>query len=246
MASSTSPYAPSLSATDGRSAPIRTVRRSFFSTSVGTKVLIGATGLLLFLYLVLHVLGNALIFFGPRTFNGYSQFLISNPLIVPVEIGLLLVFLLHVYKTVTNWANNRRARPNAYYKRRWAGPPSRKSIASSTMIWGGLITFAFVLVHLQQFKFGTEYQVAGQPGVRDLYRTEVENFSSLLNVGFYMVCMAVVGSHLWHGFSSAFQSLGLNWPWLTPFVLKLGKVLAVVIAGGFLVIPIWVYLYGAR
>src|SRR5579884_517514 len=246
MAAQSNPYSPSLAATDGRSAPIRTIRRSYFSTSVGTKALIGATGLLLFLYLVLHVLGNLLIFFGPSTFNGYASFLVSNPLIVPVEIGLLAIFVIHVFKTVTNWANNRRARPVAYAQRRWAGRPSRKSIASSTMIWGGLITFLFILIHLSQFKFGAEYQAAGQPGVRDLYRTEIENFSSIFNVVFYEFCMVVVGSHLWHGFSSAFQSLGLNWPWLTPVVLKLGKILAVLIAAGFFVIPIWVYLYGAR
>src|SRR5690349_1481940 len=111
MASPTHSYTPSLAATEGHAAPIRTIRASFLSTSVGTKVLIAATGLLLFLYLVLHVLGNALVFFGPRTFNSYSAFLISNPLINPIEIGLLLIFLLHVYKTVTNWTNNRRARP---------------------------------------------------------------------------------------------------------------------------------------
>ena len=85
--------------------------RRLFSSSVGTKLLIGLTGLLLFLYLILHLAGNALIFAGPDIFNEYSHALISNPLIVPIEIALLLVFLLHVYKAITNYVANQRARP---------------------------------------------------------------------------------------------------------------------------------------
>lgn len=253
MASRTDPYKPSLAATDGRSAPIRSLRRSYFSTSVGTKVLIAATGLCLFFYLILHLAGNLLIFAGPATFNGYSHFLISNPLIIPVEIGLAAIFLIHIYKTVTNWFNNRRARPVNYYQAEqrvfgygWAGWPSRKSIASSTMIWSGLITLVFVIVHVRQFRFGDEYYVLGQPGVKDLYRVEVENFSNIFNVLFYLFATTVVSMHLWHGISSAFQSLGVSYPWVTPSVLKVGKVFAFVLGVGFFVIPIWVFLFGGR
>ena len=84
-----------------------------FSSSVGTKLLIGLTGLALFVYMVLHLVGNALIFAGPETFNEYSHALISNPLILPIEIGLLAIFLLHVYKAVTNYVANSAARPVA-------------------------------------------------------------------------------------------------------------------------------------
>src|SRR5690349_4466908 len=68
--------------------------RRYFSSSVGTKLLIGITGLLLFVYLVVHLLGNAMVFAGADVFNEYSHKLISNPLILPIEIGLLLIFLL--------------------------------------------------------------------------------------------------------------------------------------------------------
>ena len=85
--------------------------RRLFSSSVGTKLLIGLTGLALFAYLILHLAGNALIFAGPETFNEYSHALISNPLILPIEIALLAIFLLHVYKAVTNYVANRAARP---------------------------------------------------------------------------------------------------------------------------------------
>jgi succinate dehydrogenase / fumarate reductase cytochrome b subunit len=231
-------------------------KRSYFTSAVGTKVLVGATGLLLFLYLILHIAGNLLVFFGPATFNTYSHMLISNPLVVPVEIGLVAVFILHVYKAVTNYVANRRARPVRYYQPTkrffgwgWARHTSRKSLASTTMIFSGLVVLVFVVIHVMQFKYGPEYVVAqatpGEAGaVRDLYRLEVENFSNVANVVFYMFAVAVVGSHLWHGISSAFNSLGADHPRYTPWVLRIGRVVAVLIAGGFLVIPLWVYFFG--
>ena len=128
--------------------------RRVFTSSVGTKLLIGLTGLALFAYLVLHLVGNALIFLGPDKFNGYSHLLISNPLIVPIEMGLLAIFLVHVYKTVTMWVSNQAARPVRYQMKSRAGHTSRKSVASSTMIVSGAIMLFFILVHVKQFKYG--------------------------------------------------------------------------------------------
>ena len=105
----------------------------------------------------------------------------------------------------------------------------------------GLWLLIFVLIHVKQFKYGTEYVAAGS-GVRDLYRLEMENLSNPLVVGFYIVSMIVVGSHLWHGVASAFQSLGVDHPRVTPKLLVAGKLLAVLIAAGFIVIAAWVYL----
>jgi succinate dehydrogenase / fumarate reductase cytochrome b subunit len=215
--------------------------RRVFSSSIGTKLLIGLTGLLLFAYLLLHLAGNLLVFAGRDTFNGYSHTLISNPLVVPVEIGLLGVFLLHVYKTVGMWLRNRAARPIGYEQRAWAGHTSRKSIASTTMIWTGLIMLLFVGVHLQQFKFGAWHE-AGEPPIRDLYRTEAEVFASPVWVGAYVFCMVLVGLHLRHGIASAFQSLGADHPIYTKRIVALGTIVAVAIAAGFAVIPVWVYL----
>src|ERR1700730_11075245 len=132
-------------------------RLRVLSSSVATKLLIGTTGLALFLYLILHVAGNLMVLLGPDTFNQYSHTLISNPLIVPIEAGLLLIFLLHVYKTLTMYLANQRARPARYMMKKPAGPPSRKTLASSTMIVSGLWLFLFVIIHLRTFKFGTEY-----------------------------------------------------------------------------------------
>ena len=214
--------------------------RRVFSSSVGTKLLIGVTGLLLCAYLLLHLAGNLLVFAGRDTFNEYSHTLVSNPLTVPVEIALLLVFLLHVYKTVANWLTNRTARPIGYEKKAWAGYTSRKSIGSTTMIWTGLITFLFVGIHLAQMKYGAWYLI-GDPAIRDLYRTELEVFSSPAWVAVYVVGMILIGFHLRHGIASAFQSIGVDHPVYTKRLVVAGTVLAILIGGGFAIIPLWIY-----
>jgi len=215
-----------------------------FSSSVGTKLLVGATGLALFLYLIVHIIGNVMVFFGPEVFNKYAYTLEGNPLLPIVEIGLVLIFLLHVFKTVNMLIANRRARPVRYEQKKMAGPPSRKTFASSTMILSGLWLLAFIIVHVKAFRYGTEYEWPA--GGRDLYRLEMENFRSPLIVGFYVLSMFVVGSHLWHGASSAFQSLGIDNRKWTPRILMFGKVMAVAIASGFIVIALWAHFIGGQ
>ena len=214
----------------------------YFSSSVGTKLLVGITGLLLFVYMVLHLAGNALIFAGADTFNEYSHKLIANPLIVPIELGLLAVFLVHIYKTVRMVLANQAARPVGYQKRVNAGHTSRKSFASSTMIASGLVLLLFVLVHVKQFKYGSYYQTISDSPIRDLYRTEIEVFRNPFWVLFYVVGTLVVGLHLRHGIASGFQSIGFDHPLYTRRLTILGIVLAVIIGGGLGLIPIWVYL----
>ena len=214
----------------------------YFSSSVGTKLLIGITGLLLFVYMVLHLAGNALIFAGQDIFNEYSHKLISNPLLIPIELGLLGVFLLHVYKTVRMLIANQAARPVGYAKKVRAGHTSRKSFASSTMIGSGLILFAFIVVHVKQFKFGSYYQTVADASVRDLYRTEIEVFSNPAWVAFYVLGTLVVGLHLRHGIASGFQSIGFDHPLYTRRLTIISIVLAVIIGGGLGLIPVWVYL----
>jgi len=219
-------------------------RLRVFSSSVGTKILIGVTGLALFLYLVVHIAGNLMVFFGPETFNKYAYTLEGNPLLPIVEIGLLLIFVMHVYKTVRMYLANQQARPVRYVKKKFAGPPSRKTLASSTMIFSGLWLLIFIIIHVKAFRYGAEYQWAA--GGRDLYRLEMENFRSPLVVAFYVVSMVIVGSHLWHGVASSFQSLGADQPKWTPRVLVFSKTVAVLIAAGFIAIAVWVHFTGGR
>src|SRR3954470_24117274 len=212
-------------------------RSGVFSSSVGQKIVIGITGFALFLYLLIHIAGNLLVFFGPAFFNKYAYTLESNPLLPVIEIGLLAIFLIHVYKTVRMFLGNQEARPAKYAMKKPAGKPSRKSFASSTMIVTGLWLLAFVIIHVKAFRFGVEHEWPA--GGRDLYRLEMENLSNPLMVAFYVLSMTVVGSHLWHGIASAVQSLGFDHPVWTPRVLGAAKVLAFLIAGGFMVIAVW-------
>ncbi len=216
--------------------------RRYFSSSVGTKLLIGITGLLLFLYLVLHLAGNALVFAGPEVFNEYSHKLISNPLIIPIEIGLLAVFVVHIYNAIRNFAANRAARPVAYQRKELAGHTSRKSLSSSTMIASGLLVLLFVIVHVKQFKFGSYYQTVANDAVRDLYRTELEVFQNPLWVVVYVLGTVLVGLHLRHGIASGFQSIGFDHPLYTRRLTTWSVILAVVIGGGLGIIPILLYL----
>jgi succinate dehydrogenase / fumarate reductase cytochrome b subunit len=220
-------------------------RLRVFDSSVGTKLLIGVTGLALFLYLITHIAGNLLVFLGPATFNQYAHTLTSNPLVPVIEVGLVLIFIIHVFKAARMYLANRQARPARYVQKKYAGPPSRKSLASSTMILSGLWLLVFVIIHVRAFKYGPEYESAAA-GVRDLYRLEMENFANPLAVAFYVLSMLVVGSHLWHGVSSAFQSLGVDQARWTPRILVFGKVAAVLIAGGFIVIALWAHFAGAH
>lgn len=213
-----------------------------FSSSVGTKLLIGLTGLGLFAYMLLHLAGNALIFAGPDTFNTYSHTLVSNPLILPVEAGLLAIFLVHVYKAVRNYLANTAARPARYAMKRTAGHTSRKSAASSSMIWSGLVILVFIVIHIKQFRFGTWYETGDEVAVRDLARTEFEIFSHPLWVALYVVATLLVGLHLRHGIASGFQSLGLDHPVYTRRLTAWGIGLALLIGIGLAVIPVWVYL----
>jgi succinate dehydrogenase / fumarate reductase, cytochrome b subunit len=214
----------------------------FISSSVGTKVIIALSGLALVGYLVLHLAGNLFIFLGPASLNGWGHTLISNPLVIPAEIGLAIIFLIHVTKSVLMWWENRRARPVGYDEKRWAGHTSRKTFSSTTMIWTGLVIFTFVVIHVAAFKYGAFYEPPEfEPGVRDLYQLVVGTF---LNPGwalFYVAVIALVGLHLWHAVSSAFQSLGADGPRFTPFILRAGIIVALGLGAGFAFIPIWVY-----
>src|ERR1700690_3058981 len=113
-------------------------RLRVFSSSVGTKLLIGITGLALFGYLLIHIAGNLLVFFGPDVFNRYAYVMEANPLLPVIEIGLLLIVLIHVYKKERMFLGNQAARPVAYARKRGPGYTSRKSLSSTTMIVTGL------------------------------------------------------------------------------------------------------------
>lgn len=216
--------------------------RQAFSTSVGTKLLIALTGLTLVGFLIFHLAGNLLLFWGPEKYNEHAHVLISNPLVIPAELGLIAIFLLHVVKAVANFFANRRARPHGYEVKTWAGGPSRKTWASTTMIVSGVVTLLFVPLHLVTFKYGP-YYAATEAGVRDLYRLLIEVFQSPGYVVFYVLTMTILGLHLRHGVSSSLQSLGLIPARWTRAFLGTCLAIALLLGAGFVLIPVYIFLF---
>ena len=216
-------------------------RPSFFSSTVGSKILIGLTGLLLFGFLIAHLAGNLSLLAGPNAFNTYAYKLESlGPLVYLAEAGLVALFLLHIVKTLGTYRRNAQARPAGYQESKWAGHTSRKTWSSTTMALTGLFILFFVVVHVRTFKFGPWY-VDAATGHRDLYRLVAEIYQNPLYVGFYIVAMGLIGMHLNHGLSSATQSLGLSNQRIGRSLVLGGRVLAVVIAGGFALLPLYMY-----
>jgi succinate dehydrogenase / fumarate reductase cytochrome b subunit len=212
---------------------------TFLTSTIGRKVLMALTGLLLLLFLVTHLAANLLVLIDAHAYNEYSHALVSNPLIYLAEAGLLALFVAHFVSGIIVYARGRAARPVSYKDDRWAGGTSYKSFSSSTMLLSGAFFLLFVPLHVWGFKFGTYYDAGN--GVRDLHRLVVEEFQSPLLVGFYVVGMAILGTHLWHAFGSAFESLGVS---QRQALRRLGNLLAVFLAGGFMIIPIAIFLFG--
>ncbi len=223
--------------------PARDWTVRLLTSSIGRKMLMGATGLLLLAFLVVHLAGNVLVFAGPGPFNAYSHKLIANPLVYVAEVGLLVLFVAHLVSGILVARANAKARPVGYVVKRRAGGASHKSVASSTMIFSGLLILLFVPLHLWTFKFGAHYAAADDPAVRDLYRLVVETFSRPLEVVWYVAAMIVIGFHLWHAFGSGLESLGVSY---RRSLRRLGQGLAVVLTAGFVIIPIAVYFWTVR
>ncbi len=212
---------------------------SFLTSSIGRKVSMAITGLLLIGFLVTHLAANLLILVDAEAYNEYSHALISNPLIYLAEAGLLLFFVVHFVSGVIITMRGRNARKQGYAEDRWAGGTSHKSLSSATMIFSGIFFLLFVPLHIIGFKFGAWYETS--TGIRDLHRLVIEEFQNPLLVAFYVVGMIVLGFHLWHGFGSAFESLGVTY---RTQLRRAGQLLAVLVAGGFLLIPVAVFVMG--
>ncbi len=227
---------------------LRDVARS----SIGTKLINGLTGLLLCGFIVGHLAGNLLLLVGPRAFNEYAHFLHSflHGAFVPMaEVGLVVLFLAHAVAGIRVALLRRRARPRGYVKVGNAGGPSQKTIASRSMIVTGLVLLVFVIVHVGMFRLGIgaprsypNVSIDGE-SARDLYSLVVDWFKLGPVVAGYVLVMLLLGTHLRHGFWSAFQSLGLNHPKYMPLIYGVGIAFAVLMAVGFLAIPVYIYLF---
>ena len=218
-------------------------------SSIGKKLLTGLPGLLLILFIIMHLAGNLTILAGKDTFNGYAHRLEAfGPVLLVLEIAIVALFAVHAVIGINVWLDKRRARPLRNTVVESKGPPSRQPLSALSMILTGAGLLVFLVIHLLQFRFGPGEAdgyvttLGGEPA-RDLHRLVVKEFHELPDVIAYVVAMVLLGFHLRHGFWSAFQSLGMLNPRLRPLAYAAGIVVGAVFAFGFLFLPIWIYLF---
>lgn len=205
----------------------------FYQASIGKKVVMALTGIILFGYVVGHLLGNLQIYAGPERINNYATFLHATPsLLWGTRLLLLISVTLHIVASVQLTRLKHEARPIGYVKKE--NPHS--SYASRTMIWSGLIVAAFVVYHLMDFTYGVTNTMHYKE--LNVYGNVVWGFRRIPVATAYIVAMLLLGMHLYHGLFSMFQSIGVNHPRYTPWFKRFAAAATVFIVIGNISIPI--------
>lgn len=198
------------------------------------------TGLFLISFLVIHLIGNLQLLHddGGKAFNIYAKFMTSNPLIKTISYLLYTSIVVHVIWALLLTLQNRKARGGSYAM-------NNKSSAWTSRNMGilGTIILIFMIIHLKDFWAQMHWggiPTANYDGeeVKDLYTIVALAFSQVWYVALYVVCMIALAFHLWHGFSSAFQTLGLNHLKYNGVINVVGRIIAIVIPAAFAWIPI--------
>ena len=218
-------------------------------SSVGKKVITALTGFSLMGFVIVHLIGNFTLFIGPGAFNEYAHFLETAAhgwLIYAFEAALIVIFLFHMISAVTvAWLDKRKGRDTGYKFGKNAGGKSRKTLSSVSMIYTGALIVIFVSMHIFMFKFngGNAHEIDAY-GVKNLYKVVVSAFKDPIFTGFTVLVMVLLGLHLRHGFWSAFQSMGWANDKYLPLLTKIALVFAILMAIGFIIIPVILFLSG--
>jgi succinate dehydrogenase / fumarate reductase cytochrome b subunit len=210
------------------------------NSSIGKKFIMAITGLMLIMFLVIHLLNNLLLFLGPEIFNeNVARLEAIKPLVRVIEIVLALIFIFHIYNALKLYFENKKANPQKY-----AIDASSKNSTfySRYMTVTGIIILVFLIMHLSTF--WREYNFGAHPidGSHPYYAIIQDAFANPFISIFYIIAMLVLGSHLNHAFQSAFQTFGWESNKFTPLVKKLSTVIAVLMTIGFASIPVFFYL----
>lgn len=206
--------------------------RGFFGSSIGRKIVMAVTGVILVGFVLGHLAGNLQIYLpnGREAMNAYGEFLrhfLHGGAIWIARASLLVAVVLHIWAATSLTLSNRAARPEGYRERTW----TESTYASRTMRWSGVIVLAFVIYHLLHFTFGTVHPNF-VPG--DVYHNFIVGFQSVPVAVFYVVAMVLLCMHLWHGVWSMCQTLGLSHPryrrwaraaaWAVALIVLIGNV----------------------
>ncbi len=205
-------------------------------SSIGKKAIMSLTGLALIGFLIAHLAGNLTFFADSEgaAFDHYADTLGSNPLLPIAEIGLTLLFLVHIGMGLRVTLENKKARSKGYMVTKSHGA---RTPGSRTMVLSGVIVLLFLILHLIHFRL----QKADGVSMAALVNYEL---ARPFGASAYVVGILALGLHLSHAFKSALQTLGLNHPKYTPILERLGLALAAVLALGFLAFPLYVFFGG--
>lgn len=209
----------------------------FYESTVFKKAVMAVTGLILFGFVVGHLIGNLQIYEGREKLDGYANFLHSIPAALwAVRLVLLVSVGLHILMTVQLVQLKTAARPIGYVKK----DNSHSSYASRTMYWSGPIILSFIIYHLLHLTLGVGTGVIQPTGylAGSVYNNTVLGFQNWFVSGFYIFAMGLLCLHLYHGVFSMFQSLGAHHPNYTPLIKRFAAVMAFAIALGNISIPI--------
>ena len=199
------------------------------------------SGLVWIGYLLLHMYGNLKVFAGPEAFNHYAESLrtLGEPFVghghalMLVRVVLTLSILAHVWAAFSLTRAARKARPVGYAKFQQASG----SHATVTMRWGGLVLALFILYHLAHLTWNVP-ALTGEFETGNTFDKLVIGFHNPVNVALYLLALAAVGLHLWHGGASFFQTMGWRTAANRTWIRILTGILAIAIPAGFAVVPL--------
>ncbi len=208
-------------------------------TSIGKKVLMASSGLILVGFVIMHLLGNLTIFLGPDALNAYALKLRHfGALRGGARAVLLFAVIVHIVTSIQLTIENRRARPVGYRIQRTA----ETTLGAKTMALSGFVLLAYLVYHLLHFTFGVTHpylaHLTDSLGRHDVYTLVVVSFQNLYLSLAYVVAMAILCLHLGHGIGSAPQTLGLNTESTIPVFQRLGRILAGLLFLGYSAIPL--------
>ncbi len=206
----------------------------FWHSTIGKKVVMAVTGLIGVGFVIGHMTGNLLMFKGEDAMYHYATLLrTSMPLLYTVRAVLLLSVILHIVSAYQLTQLAHAARPQANVQRK----PQVTTLAARTIRWGGVLLLVFIVVHILQITLGVGF-LQPQYTHLDPYNNLRLAFANPLWLIFYLVSMAALGLHLYHGGWASIRTLGLSRPSTAPLKRKIALVLSIVVASGFAIIPI--------
>ncbi|MBI2603840.1 MAG: succinate dehydrogenase cytochrome b subunit [Deltaproteobacteria bacterium] len=210
-----------------------------FTMTVGLKFLMAVSGFILVGFLVGHLSGNMLLYAGPDAINQYAEVLKKFPVVLwTTRIFLIIAVFVHIYSGVKLSVLNKRARPHAYAVTKRV----KATLPSQTMLLSGAVVLSFTLYHLAHFTFRwTHKEEFAGLGDFDVHAMMVLSFQSSVVSSFYVLSIVLLMMHLNHGLVSFFQTLGVNHSKYNGVVKSLSILLSIILALGFISLPISIY-----